>query len=160
MSFMNEPHHIEQFELANEAKTLELGAKLAQFIPGTFVIKLYGQLGAGKTTLVRSIIKSMGYQGAVKSPTYGFIETYEIDGREIFHFDLYRLNSSEELEQIGVRDYFGHAICLIEWAEKGDEVLPTADLDCYISVLDHGRNVKLVSHSVAGDEVLAHLNKT
>lgn len=157
---MNIQHRIEQFALADEAETLELGVKLAQLMPDIFVIKLYGQLGAGKTTLVRSIIKSMGYSGTIKSPTYGFVETYEVDNREIFHFDLYRLNQAKELEQIGVRDYFDHAICLIEWAEKSEHVLPNADLDCYISVLKHGRNVKLVSHSVAGDKVLAHLNKT
>ncbi len=156
---MNDQHRMEQFDLVNEAETLELGAKLAKLIPGKFVIKLYGQLGAGKTTLVRSLIKSMRYEGTVKSPTYGFVETYEINDREIFHFDLYRLNNPKELEQIGVRDYFGHAICLIEWAEKGEDVLPTADLDCYINILSDGRNVKLVSHSAAGDEVLEHLNK-
>ncbi len=150
----------QNIKLADEAETLKFGAHLAELIPDNFIIKLYGQLGAGKTTLVRSIIKSMGYDGKVKSPTYGLVESYEINGREIFHFDLYRLNDASELEQIGARDYFDHAICLVEWAEKGEDYLPKADLDCYISVLAHGRDVKLVSHSTVGDQVLAQLDNT
>lgn len=156
---MNSQHRMEQFALADEAATLNFGAQLARLVPNQCVIKLYGQLGAGKTTLVRGFIKSTGYQGTVKSPTYGFVESYEVDDKEIFHFDLYRLNQAKELEQIGVRDYFDHAICLIEWAEKGEEYLPIADIDCYITVLAHGRHIKLVSHSAVGDKVL-YLDKT
>ena len=109
-----------QFILHNEKETEALGAKLALIVPEKALIFLEGNLGMGKTTFVRGFIKSLGYTGAVKSPTYNIVEEYKIENNLIFHFDLYRLNDPEELEWIGIDDYLHeNAISFIEWPEQG-----------------------------------------
>jgi len=125
--------------LPDEAATLALGTKLAAVTPNNFVIYLYGELGAGKTTLVRGFLKTLGYQGRVKSPTYTLIETYQIQNKTIYHLDLYRLVNPAELNFIGVRDYIGQGIWLIEWPENGKDYLPKADLCCYLKTKNSGR---------------------
>ena len=115
--------------LNNEEDTQNLAQVLAQhFTAG--VIYLIGDLGAGKTTLTRYWLQSMGHQGAVKSPTYTLVEPYSIRGRDIFHFDLYRLNDPYELELMGIRDYLEtpDALFLFEWPSKGGDEIPKADL--------------------------------
>lgn len=145
------------FNLPNERAMLDFGAFLSQLLPTQFIFNLFGPLGAGKTTLVRGIIKAAGYADKVKSPTYGIVESYELQGKTIYHFDLYRLKEAKELQHIGIRDYFDQAICLIEWAEKGENYLPRSDLDCYIEVLPNGRKIQLVAHSAAGNKILDNL---
>jgi tRNA threonylcarbamoyladenosine biosynthesis protein TsaE len=125
--------------LSNEAATLALGAKLAAVTPNNFVIYLYGELGAGKTTLVRGFLKTLGYQGRIKSPTYTLLETYQIQNKIIYHLDLYRLTDPAELNFIGIRDYVGQGIWLIEWPENGKDYLPKADLCCYLKTKNSGR---------------------
>ncbi len=125
--------------LPDETATLSLGAKLAAVTPNNFVIYLYGELGAGKTTLVRGFLKALGYQGRVKSPTYTLIETYQIQNKTIYHLDLYRLVNPAELNFIGIRDYVGQGIWLIEWPENGKDYLPKADLCCYLKTKNSGR---------------------
>ncbi len=99
------------------------------------VIFLQGTLGAGKTTLVRYLLHALGHQGAVKSPTYGLLEEYQLQLGKVCHFDLYRLNSSEELEYIGIREYLAQSqICLFEWAEHGQDLLPVADLQITLNL--------------------------
>ena len=106
--------------LSDEAATEAFGATLAQLLGNGGIVTLSGQLGAGKTTLIRGFLHALGHQGAVKSPTYTLVEPYELDGRPIMHFDLYRLGDPEELEYLGFRDYLdGSTLCLIEWPEKG-----------------------------------------
>ena len=105
----------------------EIGRQLGQSCPQGSRLYLQGDLGAGKTTLVRGFLRAKGYQGKVKSPTYTLVEPYELQGVNIFHFDLYRLNSAEELEGIGFRDYFdGESISLVEWPEKAESLLEKA----------------------------------
>jgi len=120
--------------LENEAAQLQLAASISENTPAGTVIFLQGNLGTGKTTLVRGFLQSLGFKGNVKSPTYTLVEPYLIDNKQIYHFDLYRLGTPDELEYAGGRDYFdGEAICLIEWPEKAEGYLPQADLLCELS---------------------------
>lgn len=119
--------------LKNEAATLALGETLAKALPNPpFVCHLIGNLGAGKTTFVRGVLRGLGYKGAVKSPTYTIVEPYEIKGQKLYHFDLYRIVDPEELELIGFRDYL-EAISFIEWPERAED-LPEPDLNIYLEI--------------------------
>ncbi|WP_439287491.1 tRNA (adenosine(37)-N6)-threonylcarbamoyltransferase complex ATPase subunit type 1 TsaE [Lonepinella sp. BR2357] len=151
--------------LADEQATCRFGAQLVNLIyPFTHehgvVIYLNGELGAGKTTLSRGMIQGLGYQGNVKSPTYTLVETYHVAERDIYHFDLYRLNDPEELEFMGIRDYFSaQAICLIEWAEKGEGVLNSADLFVNIDYDNDTRRIELSANSTLGAEIITQLQQ-
>ena len=115
--------------LVDEAATLTMGRKLAANLRAGMTIFLNGPLGAGKTTLCRGLLQSYGYTGIVKSPTYTLVETYQYLTIPVCHFDFYRLGDGEELEYIGIRDYFsGVNLCLVEWAERAESYLPKPDL--------------------------------
>lgn len=119
-----------------------LGAELAQQSQPGSVIFLQGDLGAGKTTLVRGFLRQLGFTGTVKSPTYGFIELYTLKQLHIVHCDLYRLQTPEGLHHVGLSDYLTEdAICLIEWPEKAEALLPNATLYCQIIIEGEQRKV-------------------
>ncbi|RRJ82318.1 tRNA (adenosine(37)-N6)-threonylcarbamoyltransferase complex ATPase subunit type 1 TsaE [Aestuariirhabdus litorea] len=141
--------------ISDEQQMIELGAVLADSSGLEGVIYLQGDLGAGKTTLSRGLVRSLGYTGAVKSPTYTLVEPYELERGAIYHFDLYRLADPEELEFLGVRDYLsGGALCLIEWPQRGEGWLPAADLEVRIEVSSPGRQLQLLANSPRGEQML------
>ncbi|MGQ0286074.1 tRNA (adenosine(37)-N6)-threonylcarbamoyltransferase complex ATPase subunit type 1 TsaE [Pasteurellaceae bacterium 22721_9_1] len=149
--------------LANEEMTCQFGKTLAHIIAplsaqNGFVVYLNGDLGAGKTTLSRGMIQGLGHKGNVKSPTYTLVEEYQLQQLRIYHFDLYRLNDPEELEFMGIRDYFSaNSICLIEWAEKGANLLTSADLIVNISYANEARHIELVANSSLGQQVIQQI---
>ncbi|UNG17953.1 tRNA (adenosine(37)-N6)-threonylcarbamoyltransferase complex ATPase subunit type 1 TsaE [Stutzerimonas zhaodongensis] len=137
---------------ADEDAMLLLGAHIAQATGGRGVIYLHGDLGAGKTTLSRGLIRGLGHEGKVKSPTFTLVEPYETPAARVFHFDLYRLVDPEELEFLGIRDYFeGDALCLVEWPERGAGILPKADLDITITPHGAGRKLRLTPRGERGE---------
>ena len=142
--------------VVGEEAMVALGCRLGQILRPQvtakgIVVYLEGDLGAGKTTLSRGILEACGHSGAVKSPTYTLVEPYELEAITVYHFDLYRLGDPEELEYLGIRDYFSpHCLCLLEWAERGRGFLPDADLKVTVSVNGNGRNVCIESQTEFG----------
>ncbi|CAD6511414.1 tRNA threonylcarbamoyladenosine biosynthesis protein TsaE [Candidatus Profftia tarda] len=151
-------NHHEKYSafLQNETATIELSAILATICCNSAtVIYLYGSLGSGKTTFSRGFLHKLGYQGNVKSPTYTLVEHYELALINVYHFDLYRLSHPEELEFIGVRDYFDHnAIHLIEWPQQGEGFLPQPDISLHLSYKNKGRYAKIISYTIHGGCIL------
>ncbi|MGF0242204.1 tRNA (adenosine(37)-N6)-threonylcarbamoyltransferase complex ATPase subunit type 1 TsaE [Rhodococcus sp. IEGM1300] len=144
--------------LADEEAMTAFGERIAKTTKGHGLIFLEGDLGAGKTTLSRGIIRGLGHVGAVKSPTFTLVEPYEIGDIRAFHFDLYRLVDPEELEYLGIRDYFDDdALCLIEWPQKGAGFLPKPDLTITISPQDSGRTLKILPQGARGESWCAAL---
>ncbi|MET3108672.1 tRNA threonylcarbamoyladenosine biosynthesis protein TsaE [Oxalobacteraceae bacterium GrIS 2.11] len=154
-------HYLTQ--LKNEAATEALGRCLAhRLVPG-LVIYLHGELGAGKTALTRALLHAAGVVGHIKSPTYNLAEPYEIQlvgtAVTVMHFDLYRMSSADEFLEAGFRDVFNlSTICIVEWPEKGQGVLPVPDLEVYLTVAGEGRHVELRALSDKGSACLDQLN--
>lgn len=141
-------------QLADAAATEYLGAQLAGSVTPSLVY-LIGELGAGKTTLVRGFLHALGYSGKVRSPTYTLVEPYACECCTVFHLDLYRLADAEELEWLGLRDMLSEsALLMVEWPERGNGVLPPADLTVYIEYSGAGRVARLVPASKAGKQLL------
>ena len=137
-----------KIELNTLEDTILVGKKLWPLLPQHCLIFLQGDLGAGKTTLVRSLLTAAGHQGKVKSPTYTLVEEYNIGHQTIFHFDLYRINDPEELEFMGIRDYLDtNALCFVEWAELGQMVLPPADFILTLTVHLQKRTLTLKNNT-------------
>ena len=131
-------------ELEDAEATEAAGARLWPLLPEKCIIYLQGQLGAGKTTLVRGLLRAAGYQGVVKSPTYTVVEEYVVGHRTLFHFDLYRIKDPEELIWMGIEDYLAQeAVCLFEWPEMGQGILPEADLMIRLDLRGHGRSMQM-----------------
>ena len=151
-----------QTHLHDEQGTAALGASLARALAPGLTIYLHGDLGAGKTALTRAMLHAAGHQGHVKSPTYTLAEPYsvQIDGRpaEVIHFDLYRLAGPEEFLDAGFREYFNaNTICIVEWPEKADRVLPPPDIKVLLSIAGSGRDIELQGVTDQGCQCLDRL---
>lgn len=135
-----------------------LGARLARCLAAGLFIYLEGDLGSGKTTLTRGVLRELGHRGAVRSPTYTLVEPYVTTLGTVYHFDLYRLADPEELEFLGVRDLFaGEALCLVEWPERGKGILPRPDLVVHLAAEGEGRRLRAEAASRRGEAVLTCL---
>ena len=149
--------------LADEQATVAMGAKLASVTQrlnlDSLLVFLNGDLGAGKTTLTRGFVQGMGHKGNVKSPTYTLVEPYELEPWFVYHFDLYRLGDPEELEYMGIRDYFSQKFCcFIEWPEKGAGLLPQEDLIIDLQYNNTERLITLVAQSDKGEQIINKIN--
>ncbi|WP_334107466.1 tRNA (adenosine(37)-N6)-threonylcarbamoyltransferase complex ATPase subunit type 1 TsaE [Methylobacillus sp.] len=150
----------ENFTLAlpDEAATLAFGASLAQALKPGINIYLHGDLGAGKTTLVRGLLRELGHVGKVKSPTYTLVEPYTVSRLNLYHFDLYRFIDPEEWDVAGFRDYFNpESLCLVEWPEKAQELLPAPDIDIRLQPEGQGRRVIAHANTDSGKQCLVKL---
>ncbi|MDO3720429.1 tRNA (adenosine(37)-N6)-threonylcarbamoyltransferase complex ATPase subunit type 1 TsaE [Marinobacter sp. chi1] len=150
-----------RFFLQNEAETEALGQEVARHVIASergLTLFLDGDLGMGKTTMSRGIMRGLGHKGAVKSPTYTLVEPYEDLTVPAYHFDLYRLGDPEELEYMGIRDYFsGGNVCLIEWPERGEGLLPEPDIEIHFEREGDGRSVVLRAGTEDGADLLNRL---
>jgi tRNA threonylcarbamoyladenosine biosynthesis protein TsaE len=144
--------------LANEQDTLAFGATLARGLRPGMALHLSGNLGAGKTTLVRGLLRGLGFEGRVKSPTFTLVEPYAVSSLYLYHFDFYRFIRPNELLDSGFREYFNDAsVCLVEWPEKAGENLPAPDIKIDLTVEGDGRNATISAHTEVGNDCLTHL---
>lgn len=145
-------------EKGSERFAARLASSLVEFSPrfeACFVVALSGDIGTGKTTIIRAMLKSLGVQSAVKSPTFSLVESYSFNNFIIHHFDLYRIHHEDELEYLGFRDYFSNQnVCFIEWAEHAGKSLPRVDIRFNLSIKGAGREMQIEALSVAGKSIL------
>jgi len=148
--------------LVDEQATINIGAELAAIVKQQnkgLVAYLHGDLGAGKTTLTRGFVIGMGHIGKVKSPTYTLVEPYDLADWHIYHFDLYRLSDPEELEFMGIRDYFNNDCCsFIEWPEKGAGFIVNADIHLNLAYSGEQRKLSIVAETLWGEDILRLLS--
>jgi tRNA threonylcarbamoyladenosine biosynthesis protein TsaE len=146
-------------ETADSPASEALGARIAAYLPALRLLYARGPLGAGKTTLVRGLLRGLGHTGTVKSPTFTLIEPYAFPWGMLYHFDLYRLQDPQELELVGLRDYFGgDSVCVVEWPERAGGLLPLPDLDVIMRPDNHrGRSVQLQAYSHSGEAAVSGL---
>lgn len=146
--------------LSDSDQTVNIGRDLALCMTQATTVFLHGDLGAGKTTFTRGFVQALGHQGNVKSPTYTLVEPYDVADWQIYHFDLYRLADPEELEFMGIRDYFSDkSLCLIEWPQRGFGLLPQADVELWLTYVDNEREVKFEANTQNGQAVLSALKQ-
>ncbi len=141
-------------------ETESVAAQLASVISKGMIVHLQGDLGAGKTTFARGFLKGLGFVGAVKSPTYNIVQPYQTDHFAVYHFDLYRISDPEELEALGIRDYFdGDAICLLEWPENGKGLIPVPDICIKLDYEGEGRKITFEPVSEIGHKTIENCDR-
>lgn len=146
-------------DLPDEAATLALGGGLARALEPGLSIWLVGDLGAGKTTLARGLLRGLGYVGRVKSPTYTLVELYTLSRFNLYHFDLYRIADPDEWEDAGFREYFNAAsVCLVEWPEKAGGALPPPDIRIHLDFTETGRQARLSGLTEGGKACIARFS--
>ena len=145
--------------LPDEAATAGLGAALAAGVAPGRVLHLRGELGTGKTTLVRGLLRALGYPGRVKSPSYTLVELYAISSLNLYHFDFYRFRDRSEWLNSGFRDYFNpDSVCIVEWPERAEDLLAAPDLEIALEFSGTGRAARIAARTVAGEQWLATLS--
>ncbi|WP_420837173.1 tRNA (adenosine(37)-N6)-threonylcarbamoyltransferase complex ATPase subunit type 1 TsaE [Chromobacterium sphagni] len=145
--------------LPDESSTLALGAAFAAAAAPGLTVHLLGDLGAGKTTFTRGLLRALGHAGKVKSPTYTLVESYALSEYSVHHFDLYRFADPEEWNDAGFNEYFGqHSLCLVEWPEKADSLLPPADIVLELAVAGEGRTYQFQAQTQTGQSCLLRLS--
>ena len=141
-------------------ETESVAAQLASVISKGMIVHLQGDLGAGKTTFARGFLRGLGFVGAVKSPTYNIVQPYQTEHFTVYHFDLYRLSDPEELEALGIRDYFdGDAICLLEWPENGTGLIPVPDICIKLDYEGEGRKITFEPVSEIGHKTIENCDR-
>lgn len=146
--------------LPDEAATSAFGARLAQAIVPGMSVHLRGDLGSGKTTLARGLLRGLGYTGRVKSPTYTLVELYTFSRLNLYHFDFYRFKNPKEWRDAGFSEYFDDAsVCLVEWPEKAAGLLPVADLDLALEFAGDGRDLSIRAGTESGQACLDRLTR-
>ena len=144
--------------LMDEAATLAWGGRLGPALRPGLYIALSGDLGAGKTTLTRGILRGLGYEGKVKSPTYTLVEVYKLSRLDFYHFDLYRFNEPQEWWDAGFQEHFAAGnVCLVEWPERAVELLPKPDMRIALRVESEGRRLDIEAETEAGRHCLKQL---
>lgn len=163
MPASSHPNDAAACPLADERATAVLGAALADALSALgpaiarhgFVLWLRGDLGAGKTALVRALLRRLGVEGPVKSPTFSLVEPYVVSSLNFYHFDFYRFSQAADFDAAGFRDMFGAgSICAVEWPERATGRLPAPDLTIALDIVDHGRAANLQAASETGAQCL------
>jgi tRNA threonylcarbamoyladenosine biosynthesis protein TsaE len=146
--------------LPDAGATASLGAKLAAGIGPGMRIYLRGELGSGKTTLIRGLLRGLGVQDTVRSPSYALVELYVVSRLNLYHFDFYRFLNAGEFEDAGLAETFrGEGVCLVEWPERAGDALPRPDLELMLAYANTGREISIKAHSTAGERCLAKCSK-
>lgn len=146
------------FFLDDEQSSINFATLFAQHLLAPLILTFSGDIGAGKTTIIRAMLRALGIQCSIKSPTFSLVESYSCTHFVVHHFDLYRIHDAEELEYIGFREFFSEqSICCIEWAEHAGAFLPAVDIHCTLRVKDAGRELEIKALSAAGQKIVACL---
>lgn len=146
------------YDLPDEKTSEHFAHQLALCLTAPLIITFSGEIGTGKTTIIRAMLRSLGVQAAIKSPTFSLVESYQCHDMIVHHFDLYRIHSEDELDYLGFRDYFSpQSICCIEWAEHAGKSLPAVDIRFKLSIKGAGRELHSTALSAAGKRILACL---